>query len=70
MIAAQALSAGAVLVTHNGRHYERIAAPLVLANWALLDHWAAKRIEPCLTCVPVAKRRTLSASAARGRSTR
>jgi len=34
MIAAHALSAGAVLVTHNTRHYERIEAPLMLANWA------------------------------------
>jgi tRNA(fMet)-specific endonuclease VapC len=28
------LSAGAVLVTNNSRHYERIAAPLILENWA------------------------------------
>ena len=34
MIAAHALSAGAVLATNNSRHYERIAAPLILANWA------------------------------------
>jgi tRNA(fMet)-specific endonuclease VapC len=34
MIAAHALSAGAVLVTNNIRHYERINAPLILANWA------------------------------------
>lgn len=34
MIAAHALSAGAVLVTNNRRHYERIAAPLILENWA------------------------------------
>ena len=34
MIAAHALSAGAVLVTNNNRHYERINAPLILANWA------------------------------------
>ncbi|MGS0741524.1 type II toxin-antitoxin system VapC family toxin [Glaciimonas sp. GG7] len=33
MIAAHSLSAGAVLVTNNRRHYERIAAPLVLENW-------------------------------------
>jgi tRNA(fMet)-specific endonuclease VapC len=33
MIAAHALSAGAVLVTNNSRHYERIEAPLILANW-------------------------------------
>jgi tRNA(fMet)-specific endonuclease VapC len=30
MIAAHALS----LVTNNSRHYERIEAPLILANWA------------------------------------
>lgn len=34
MIAAHALSAGAVLVTNNSRHYQRIEAPLILANWA------------------------------------
>ena len=34
MIAAHALSAGAVLVTNNSRHYERIEAPLILENWA------------------------------------
>lgn len=34
MIAAHALSAGAVLVTNNHRHYERIEAPLILENWA------------------------------------
>ncbi|MES2932781.1 MAG: type II toxin-antitoxin system VapC family toxin [Pseudomonadota bacterium] len=33
MIAAHSLSAGAVLVTNNIRHYERIAAPLILENW-------------------------------------
>ena len=33
MIAAHSLSAGAVLVTNNSRHYERIEAPLILANW-------------------------------------
>jgi tRNA(fMet)-specific endonuclease VapC len=33
MIAAHALSTGAVLVTDNSRHYERIKAPLILANW-------------------------------------
>ncbi len=33
MIAAHALAAGAVLVTNNTRHFGRIAAPLVLANW-------------------------------------
>lgn len=34
MIAAHALSAGAVLVTNNSRHYTRIEAPLILENWA------------------------------------
>ncbi len=34
MIAAHSLSAGAVLVTNNNRHYERIEAPLMLDNWA------------------------------------
>ncbi len=34
MIAAHALSAGAVLVTNNMRHYKRIDAPLILENWA------------------------------------
>ncbi len=33
MIAAHSLSAGAVLVTNNRRHYERIEAPLILENW-------------------------------------
>jgi tRNA(fMet)-specific endonuclease VapC len=33
MIAAQALSVGAVLVTNNTRHFGRIEAPLMLANW-------------------------------------
>jgi tRNA(fMet)-specific endonuclease VapC len=33
MIAAHALALGAVLVTNNTRHFARIAAPLVLANW-------------------------------------
>jgi len=37
MIAAQALSVGAVLVTNNTRHFERIEAPLMLANWRT-DH--------------------------------
>lgn len=32
MIAAHSLSAGAVLVTNNLRHYERIDAPLILEN--------------------------------------
>lgn len=34
MIAAHALSAAAVLVTNNQRHYARIEAPLLLENWA------------------------------------
>lgn len=34
MIAAHSLSAGAVLVSNNRRHYERIKAPLILENWA------------------------------------
>lgn len=33
MIAAHSLSAGAILVSNNRRHYERIAAPLMLENW-------------------------------------
>ena len=33
MIAAHLLSAGAVLVTNNSRYYERIAVPLLMANW-------------------------------------
>jgi len=33
MIAAHALSVGAVLVTNNTRHFEQIEAPLMLANW-------------------------------------
>ncbi|GHU16863.1 ribonuclease VapC2 [Betaproteobacteria bacterium] len=33
MIAAHALSVAAVLVSNNLRHYERIAAPLILENW-------------------------------------
>ena len=33
MIAAHANSVGAVLVTNNTRHYERISAPLILENW-------------------------------------
>ena len=33
MIAAHSLSAGAILVTNNIRHYERIEAPLILENW-------------------------------------
>lgn len=34
MIAAHSLSAGAVLVTNNHRHFERIRAPLSLVNWS------------------------------------
>lgn len=34
MIAAHSLSAGAVLVTNNLRHYARIEAPLTLVNWS------------------------------------
>jgi tRNA(fMet)-specific endonuclease VapC len=34
MIAAHSLSATAILVTNNMRHYERINAPLALKNWA------------------------------------
>jgi len=33
MIAAHSLSAGAILVTNNTRHFARIAAPLSLVNW-------------------------------------
>lgn len=33
MIAAHALSAGAVLVSNNHRHFERIRLPLQLADW-------------------------------------
>jgi tRNA(fMet)-specific endonuclease VapC len=33
MIAAHSLSAGAVLVTNNTRHYARIEAPLTLVSW-------------------------------------
>ncbi len=33
MIAAHALSVGAELITNNTRHYSRITAPLLLANW-------------------------------------
>ncbi len=33
MIAAQALSSGAILVTNNIRHFSRIEAPLMLTNW-------------------------------------
>jgi len=34
MIAAHSMSANAILVTNNMRHYERITAPLALKNWA------------------------------------
>ena len=37
MIAAHSLSAGAVLVTNNMRHYERIDGLLALVNWAAPD---------------------------------
>lgn len=33
MIAAHSLALAATLVTNNVRHYERIAAPLILQNW-------------------------------------
>lgn len=33
MIAAHSLAVGAILVTNNTRHFERIDAPLILANW-------------------------------------
>jgi tRNA(fMet)-specific endonuclease VapC len=33
MIAAHSLSAGAILVTNNLKHYKRIEAPLILENW-------------------------------------
>lgn len=33
MIAVHALAIGAVLVTNNTRHFERIAPPLALVNW-------------------------------------
>lgn len=33
MIAAHSLAVAAVLVTNNTRHFERIAAPLILHNW-------------------------------------
>jgi tRNA(fMet)-specific endonuclease VapC len=35
MIAAHALALGATLVTNNMRHYQRIAAPLLLENWSV-----------------------------------
>jgi tRNA(fMet)-specific endonuclease VapC len=33
MIAAHSLSAGAVLVTNNARHFAQIEAPLIMENW-------------------------------------
>jgi tRNA(fMet)-specific endonuclease VapC len=33
MIAAHAIAAGAILVTNNARHFERVGPPLVLENW-------------------------------------
>jgi tRNA(fMet)-specific endonuclease VapC len=36
MIAAHSLSATAVLVTNNTRHYQRISLPLILENWSEL----------------------------------
>lgn len=33
MIAAHAMAIGAVLVTHNMRHFARIAAPLTMIDW-------------------------------------
>ena len=33
MIASHALAIGAILVTNNTRHFERIDAPLLLENW-------------------------------------
>ena len=32
-IAAHAIAAGAILVTNNARHFERVGPPLVLENW-------------------------------------
>jgi tRNA(fMet)-specific endonuclease VapC len=34
MIAAHSLATGSMLVTNNIRHYDRIAVPLILENWA------------------------------------
>lgn len=34
MIAAHAMSVGATLVTHNMRHFSRIAAPLSVVDWS------------------------------------
>ena len=33
MIASHALAIGAILVTNNTRHFDRIGAPLVMENW-------------------------------------
>ncbi len=33
MIDAQAFAAGAILVTNSTRHFERVAAPLMIVNW-------------------------------------
>lgn len=33
MIAGHALAIGAILVTNNARHFDRISAPLMRANW-------------------------------------
>jgi tRNA(fMet)-specific endonuclease VapC len=38
MIAAHPLSAGAVLVTNNTRHFARIEAPLMMVNWTEEPH--------------------------------
>jgi tRNA(fMet)-specific endonuclease VapC len=32
-IAAHAIAAGAILVTNNARHFERVGTPLMLQNW-------------------------------------
>jgi len=37
MIAAHSLSAGAILVTNNTRHFSRITAPLTLVNWTEVE---------------------------------
>ncbi|WP_027229663.1 type II toxin-antitoxin system VapC family toxin [Phyllobacterium sp. UNC302MFCol5.2] len=37
MIAAHSISVGAVLVSNNTRHYQRISGGLALANWAQLE---------------------------------
>ncbi len=33
LLAAHAIGAGATLVTNNTRHFDKVGAPLVLANW-------------------------------------